>query len=142
TRDDLVATGAENVAEALEEISGLEIVPGLAGPTLRVRGLHPQQTLVLIDGDRAIGRIDGRLDRSRISLEDVERIEIVRSGSSALYGSEASGGVIQIVTRRPTASRQLALHMVGGWLGTPDSSGFTGDASVTGGFRRRRGSVI
>lgn len=141
TREDLEATGAENVAEALEELSGLEIVSDVAGQVLRVRGLDPQQTLILIDGDRVIGRINGGLDLTRISLEEVERIEIVRSGSSALYGSEASGGVINIITRRPTRRQQLVLHLASGFLGTRESHGFSGDATVTGGLRRERGSL-
>lgn len=142
TREDLEATGAENVAEALEELSGLEIVPDVAGQVVRVRGLDAQQTLILVDGDRVIGRINGGIDLTRLSLEEVERIEIVRSGSSALYGSEASGGVIHIVTRRPARQRQLLLHMVGGFLGTRESHGFSGDASVTASMRRARGALV
>ncbi len=141
TRADLVATGAENVAEALEELSGLEVVPDVGGQVVRVRGLDPQQTLILVDGDRVIGRIDGGIDLTRISIEEIERIEIVRSGSSALYGSEAAGGVIHIITRDTVARRQLAVHSVLGWLGTPESYGFSGDASVVAGFRRRRGGL-
>lgn len=106
-RAQLVESGAENVAEALEDLPGIEIVPALQGTTVRMQGLDPQHTLILIDGEPVIGRSDGALDLSRLSLQDVERIEIVRGASSALYGSAAHGGVINIITRR--ANQPLAL---------------------------------
>jgi outer membrane receptor for ferrienterochelin and colicins len=106
-RAQLVESGAENVAEALEDLPGIEIVPALQGTTVRMQGLDPQHTLILIDGEPVIGRSDGALDLTRLSLQDVERIEIVRGASSALYGSAAHGGVINIITRR--ASQPLAL---------------------------------
>jgi outer membrane receptor for ferrienterochelin and colicins len=106
-RAQLVESGAENVAEALEDLPGVEIVPALQGTTVRMQGLDPQHTLILIDGEPVIGRSDGALDLTRLSLQDVERIEIVRGASSALYGSAAHGGVINIITRR--ASQPLAL---------------------------------
>jgi len=106
-RAQLLESGAENVSEALEDLPGVEIVPALQGTTVRMQGLDPQHTLILIDGEPVIGRSDGALDLTRLSLQDVERIEIVRGASSALYGSAAHGGVINIITRQ--ASRPLAL---------------------------------
>ncbi len=106
-RAQLLESGAENVAEALEDLPGIEVVPALQGLTVRMQGLDPQHTLILIDGEPVIGRSDGALDLTRLSLQDVERIEVVRGASSALYGSEAHGGVINIITRR--ATRPLAV---------------------------------
>ena len=106
-REALRENGAENVAEALEDLPGIEIVPALQGSTVRMQGLDPQHTLILIDGEPVIGRSDGALDLTRIALQDVERIEIVRGASSALYGSAAHGGVINIITRRATAPLAL-----------------------------------
>jgi outer membrane receptor for ferrienterochelin and colicins len=99
-REELEASGADNVAEALETHAGIEVESGLAGQVIVVQGLDPKYTLVLIDGERVIGRIGGGLDLSRIPISDVERIEIVKGPASALYGSDALGGVVNIITRR------------------------------------------
>jgi len=141
TREQLEASGSETLAEALEEINGIEIVPGVAGQVVRVRGLDPQHTLILVDGDRVIGRVDGGVDLSRLQVEDIERIEIVRSGSSAAYGSEASGGVIQIVTRRAERRLEAGLHSTAGLLGTRESYGIPWDLSGSLGTARTRGSA-
>jgi outer membrane receptor for ferrienterochelin and colicins len=104
-RDELVASGARDVAEALAAHPGVRVERGLAGQVISLQGLDPEHTLVLVDGERVIGRVDGGLDLSRLALTDVERIEIVKGPASALYGSDAMGGVVNIVTRR--AGRRL-----------------------------------
>lgn len=95
----LEATGARTVTEALRANPDVELVPGLGGTGLRMQGLDPVHTLVLIDGRPVPGRVDGTIDLDRLPVEDVERIEIVRGPASALYGSDALGGVINLVTR-------------------------------------------
>ncbi len=99
TREEAEARGATSVAEVLETEPGVEIVPSLAGTEVRLRGLDPRQTLILVDGERVIGRTDGALDLARIPVEQVERIEIVRGASSSIHGSDAIGGVVNIITR-------------------------------------------
>jgi vitamin B12 transporter len=64
------------------------------------RGTNSNHTLVLIDGIRANSPADGRFDFGAIPSENIERIEILRGPQSALYGSDAIGGVINIITRR------------------------------------------
>ena len=95
------ARGARTVADALRGRIGIEVVPGLRGTSVRAQGMDPTYVLILIDGLPAIGRIDGALDVDRLPVDDVERIEVVKGPSSALYGSDALGGVINIVTRDP-----------------------------------------
>ena len=71
------------------------------------RGGESDFTLVLVDGVRA-NAFGGGIDLSQVPLEDVERIEVVRGPQSALYGSDAIGGVVQVITRsggRPSAQR-------------------------------------
>jgi vitamin B12 transporter len=70
---------------------------GGAGSRLLVRGTDPAHSLILIDGVRVL---DGWLDLSGITLEDVERIEISRGTHSVSYGSQAIGGVVNIITRK------------------------------------------
>ena len=98
--------------------SALRSVPGLTlqqngGPgtvtSLFTRGGESDFTLVLVDGIRA-NAFGGGLDLSQVPLEDIERIEVVRGPQSALYGSDAIGGVIQVITRSggaPSARAQV-----------------------------------
>lgn len=98
--------------------SALRSVPGLTlqqngGPgtvtSLFTRGGESDFTLVLVDGIRA-NAFGGGLDLSQVPLEDIERVEVVRGPQSALYGSDAIGGVIQVITRsggEPMARAQV-----------------------------------
>ena len=73
--------------------------------TVGIRGMSAQHTLILIDGKRSSGETGmsatNTYDIDRIRLEDVERIEILRGPASSLYGSDAMGGVINIITKNP-----------------------------------------
>jgi outer membrane receptor for ferrienterochelin and colicins len=94
--------GAENVGEVLEERAGIIVTQdGARGGLLsaQLQGLDDNHTLVLLDGAPLIGRIAGKLDLSRVSVQNIDRIEIVKGAASALYGSEAVGGVINIITK-------------------------------------------
>jgi outer membrane receptor for ferrienterochelin and colicins len=102
---EIKAMGAETVAEALTEAVGLDLdhVAG-RGMIPQIRGLTNKRTLVLIDGMRfATGFRDTTVDLTEMSIEIIDRIEIVRGPSSALYGSEAIGGVINLITKAPPA---------------------------------------
>ena len=103
--------GAISLQQALEVIQGVELVqsPDLnASPgvqTLRMRGMDANHVLVLIDGRRQPGsRPDAQgfsyTDISSISIDNIERIEVLRDGASAQYGSDAVAGVINIVLRK------------------------------------------
>ncbi|PQV62963.1 vitamin B12 transporter [Abditibacterium utsteinense] len=72
------------------------------GVSIFTRGTNSNHTLVLIDGIRANSPADGRFDFGNILAENIERIEVLRGPQSALYGSDAIGGVINIITRRGT----------------------------------------
>jgi vitamin B12 transporter len=99
--------------EALAEVPGLQAVQsGVAGSQTSVftRGSNSNHTLILIDGVKAADPSDpsGAYDFAHILLDDVERIEIVRGPQSTLYGSDALGGVIHIVTRKGQGRPQVA----------------------------------
>lgn len=101
-REEIERSGARNAAELLEEKAGVVITQSFAGSALWLRGLDPEYTLILVDGDRVPGQINGSIDLTRYSVENIERIEIVRGPGSALYGSDAIGGVVNIITRVST----------------------------------------
>src|SRR5690606_36054146 len=101
-RQRLVESGAQTVADALALRPGLWIERGIAGTAgITMQGLGPKYSLILVDGVRQIGRTDGVVDLDRFAIEDLEQIEIVRGPSSVLYGSDALGGVVNLVTRMP-----------------------------------------
>jgi len=102
---EMAASSARNVGELLRE-SGWVDVSGYgylgAAQSASIRGSSASQVLVMIDG-RPINSITyGSADLSEIPLEQVERIEIVKGPGSHLYGANALGGVIHVITKRPS----------------------------------------
>lgn len=100
TRDEIVKSGAQSVSELLEQHPGVQIVDGLQGSSVQIQGLDPSYVLILVDGKRVIGRVFGAIDLERYNVENIERIEVVKGASSALYGSDAIAGVVNIITRK------------------------------------------
>ncbi|MEM6532683.1 MAG: TonB-dependent receptor [Myxococcota bacterium] len=98
-RSELEDFGQQGLDGVLRELPGVEIQPSFNALGLRLQGLDPSYVLMLVDGERMIGRIGGAVDLRRFRLENIERLEIVRGASSALYGSDAIGGVVNIITR-------------------------------------------
>ena len=107
TRQDIEASGARDVGDLLSAQTGLDVGQSFRGAAAEVRGLDPRYVLILVDGQRVTGRTDGQVDLSRFSLDGIEQIEIVKGPASALYGSDAIGGVINIRTRAPEQPWEL-----------------------------------
>jgi len=101
TSRDFQRTGATTVDEALASSIGLTINENLSGQGATIRGIEGDRVLVLVDGERAVGRVRGSIDLSQISLSNVEKIEVIKGSGSMLYGSDAMGGVINIITKKP-----------------------------------------
>ncbi len=100
--------------------------------TVNLRGLGSESTLILVDGRRVgySGILGGVTDISAIPLSIVERIEILLDGASAIYGSDAVGGVVNIITRKDYAGVEINLNYT-----RPDAGGFDEIlASVAGGW--------
>jgi outer membrane receptor for ferrienterochelin and colicins len=93
----LYQTGSLRLNDILAEQTGINIIDNF-GKGVQVQGLSSEYTLILIDGEPLIGRTGGVLDLSRITVRNIRKIEIVKGPSSSLYGSEAMGGVINIIT--------------------------------------------
>lgn len=88
--------------DLLNEQTGLITVPDFGGGEgLQLQGLDSQYVLVMIDGTPLVGRSAGTLDLSRLSVGNIKQIEVVKGASSSLYGSEALGGVVNIITETP-----------------------------------------
>lgn len=104
TRKDIERTDASDIQDLLTQVMpGVEFSYAMNQQThLNFSGFGGQGLLFLVDGERLAGETMDDVDFSRISMADVERIEIVKGASSALYGSSAAGGVINIITQKQT----------------------------------------
>ncbi|WP_223643280.1 TonB-dependent siderophore receptor [Corallococcus sp. EGB] len=143
SRSEIVASGARDASELLSTRPGLVVQQGFAGAGLSVQGLAPEYVLVLVDGERVTGKVDGNIDLSRLSLEDIEQVEIVKGAASVLYGSDAVAGVVNFITRRAQRSLGADLRAAYGTLNRLDldATGETrGDAwglRLSAGLQRR-----
>jgi vitamin B12 transporter len=120
-RDEIERSNAVDVAELLRFHAGVEIArnggPGQVTSAF-IRGANSNHTLVLIDGIKMNPGTAGGAALQNITPELVERIEIVKGPRSSLYGSEAIGGVINIITRRgPAEGAELGAHLQAGRYG-------------------------
>lgn len=97
--EEIQRSGSMRLSDILSEQTGMQIVND-HGTGLQVQGFNPDYTLIMIDGNPVIGRTAGTLDLTRISVRNVEQIEIVKGPSSALWGSDALAGVVNIITQK------------------------------------------
>ncbi|HLF86768.1 MAG TPA: TonB-dependent receptor [Nitrospiria bacterium] len=101
--EDIDKKKAKTVAEAIRDVPGIDVVQtgGPGGLTsVFIRGGNSNHTLVLIDGVQVNSPTAGLFDFANLTTDNIERIEIVRGAQSTLYGSDAIGGVINIITKR------------------------------------------
>lgn len=146
-RDQIEAQGARTVQEALKTLPGI-LSEGTAGGQLGaissqfIRGSNSAQVLILLDG-RPINDVgfSGGFDLSNFTLDNIERIEVLPGGGSTLYGSDALGGVINIITRAPTDKKpEVTLKAAAGSFGlneqTVQARGRSGDFGWSVGYTR------
>ena len=136
TAKEIQALGSTSLADVLRMVPGLNIEStGREGAlsSLFARGGESDYNLVLIDGVR-VNPSGGAYDFSRVSASEIDRLEVVRGGQSSLYGSDAIGSVVQVVTKRaaPGDAPGVIGSIEGGSFGTS-----RGDASLLGGAMRR-----
>lgn len=97
----MVDAGYGNLQQALQqETPGLNIQKVGFGNELNMQGLDARHVLFLMDGERMTGDMAGNLDFERFNLHAIDRVEIVKGASSTLYGSRASGAVINLITKK------------------------------------------
>lgn len=106
TAEQIRRQGQNNLTEVLSNQLNLRITTDpILGYGLRIQGIGGENVQIMIDGVPVIGRLDGNIDLSQVMLHDVERIEIIEGALSSQYGSNASGGVINLITKRTRAEK-------------------------------------
>lgn len=104
TIEDIKKTDATNVVDVLEmELPAIETSYSMdMQPSLNIQGFSGNSVLFLVDGERLAGETMNDVDFSRLGMDGIERVEIVRGASSSIYGSNAVGGVVNLITRTAT----------------------------------------
>ncbi len=130
----IVAKQVDTVLDVLRTVRGLDVqqLGGLGGVTsVFMRGGNSNHTLVMIDGVQVNSPTTGAFDFADLTVENIERIEIIRGAQSTLYGSAAIGGVINIISKKGAGPVSGFLFSEYGSFGT-----FQERAGVSGGAER------
>jgi vitamin B12 transporter len=121
------------VSDVLRDVPGVAVnrTGGIGGPTqIRIRGTEGNHVLVLVDGIKVSDPYDGEFDFGTLIADDAAKIEVLRGQQSALYGSDAIGGVIQYITLTGREAPGFTFRGEGGSFGTDSAA--TRYAGVTG----------
>lgn len=121
SREDLDRKGARTLSDALAAEQSIQMgTDNMGRKTVGIRGAEPRHTLIMVDGRRLAGGLSkfyGATDEvSRIALDDIDHIEIIRGSGTARYGADAIGGVINIVTKMPH-KQGFRMTTEGSWIG-------------------------
>ncbi len=112
TREQILRGNALTLADVLQNANSISIKDyGTAGglKTLSIRGMTSEHNLILINGSRINNYQNGLVDLSLLPVDNIERVEVVQGGNSALYGSDAIGGVVNIITTKSSLERKFNL---------------------------------
>ncbi len=105
---EIAQVNGHRLQDVLAEYTGLTTTSSPLGAGIQLQGLDPEYTLIMIDGLPLIGRLNGVLDLSRLSVANIAKIEVIKGPSSALYGSNALAGVVNIITEKPKKRQQFS----------------------------------
>ena len=108
---EIQSADVQNVKDVLEaELPGLEFTSHGGSTNINLQGLGGKYILFLIDGERIAGETRDNVDYNRLDVSNIERIEIVKGSASALYGSSAIGGVVNIITKNASNPWQVNVN--------------------------------
>lgn len=146
TRAEMLDRGAEDLAQALADRPGMVIEPNASGgKVVRMNGLDAKHVLILKDGIPVAGKVNSRVEMNLLDIDNVDHIEVVKGPGSALYGSEAMGGVINIISRGFSDKWQTRASLRSGsfalYSGEASLSGKLGGIGVAAGLDHQRGGI-
>lgn len=132
----LEQTQAKTLHEALRSVLGVNVFNDFQGRSnVSIRGSESRHVLIMVDGKRLGGELSynsaNAWDVDRIRMEDVERVEIIRGPAGALYGSDAMGGVINVITKRPDKTIADVKYEYG-WYEDGRGAGYKGNLYLQG----------
>lgn len=152
--------GSRRLDEVMKEQTGVAIVNDIASGSrsvgVQMQGFGSEYVMVLIDGQPMVGRNGGNFDLSRISVSNIERVEITKGSAANIYGGDALGGTINVITKQVVTQPQAVASVAYGSNETVDAS-LDGEAPVfhekgslsvggnyyhTGGFNTSRGLIV
>ena len=143
-RAEIEAQAAVAADQVVSQLPGLQTIPSPpSGTSISIRGIGESRVLVLLDGEPVGGSLLQNTDLSRLSTVAVQRIEVTKGPMSSVYGSDALGGVINLVTQPPPEALQLGLTARTGSFGRLEGYGEAGGTFgnfgfiVTGGAREQ-----
>lgn len=111
SRKAIEKAGIVNVKDALElTMPSIEFNQDAHGANMKLHGLGNEYVLFLVDGERIAGETSGNIDFNRLNAGNIEKIEIVKGAASSLYGSNAIGGVINIISKKNKNPLDLRLN--------------------------------
>ena len=121
TKEEIEQSGSPQVEDILRNQLSLGVFKqgGVGGQsTIRMRGANAKNTLVIIDGARVNGNTTGEFDFRNLNTENIERIEILRGPQTTIWGADAVGGVINIITKKGRGAPSHTFSFEGGSFGT------------------------
>ena len=144
TSDEIKMMGASTLKNIIEKTPGLAMQYGRfphpsskSKSAISIRGMGCNGTLMLIDGKRMGGETENPYEMDRIPADMIERIEIVKGPMSTLYGSDALGGVINIITKKPSKDKvHMSLNLKGGMNDSGEGEEYNAGFNVRGTIRK------
>lgn len=109
--DEIQKRPAVSLADILQNEPGISLVrDGIWGTELNIRGLSRENIVTLINGNRIVTSTDIAARLSMIDLNDIDRVEVIKGASSSIYGSGATGGIVNIITKSPQFYNKFSLN--------------------------------
>jgi iron complex outermembrane receptor protein len=145
-RDEIAATGKVSIGDILQQIPAAGAAlntafnnGGNGATNMDLRNLGAQRLLVLVNGRRWIAGMDSTVDLNSIPTSAVERIEVLKDGASAVYGSDAIAGVVNIITRKDFQGVEVSLY---GGENASERDGRQYTADITLGVTSDKGGIL
>ncbi|MBE0571840.1 MAG: TonB-dependent receptor [Ignavibacteriaceae bacterium] len=133
-KEEIQIRSTMSLPDILQNEPGVSLLrDGIWGTEVSIRGLNRENVITLIDGNRIATSTDVAARLSMVDLNDVERVEVIKGASSSIYGSGATGGIVNIITKSPQLYERLSFsgNVLGEFNSVNDLSVFGG--SVYGG---------